>query len=113
MLSDAVEALIEDDDDLAADVMQRDDDVDRLWYMASRVFRTVLRNPTAANEIGFPRETVFDFQSSARPLGVSPTTRRRSPASPRNSGRSPANSRASRSLEARPSQSPRLRWTPC
>jgi len=68
MLSDAVEALIEDDDDLAANVMQRDDDVDRLWYMVSRVFRTVLRNPTAANEIGFPRETVFDYQSSARQL---------------------------------------------
>ncbi|MFB6223303.1 MAG: PhoU domain-containing protein [Haloarcula sp.] len=68
MLSDAVEALIEDDDDLAEDVMQRDDDVDRLWYMVSRVFRTVLRNPTAADEIGFPRETVFDYQSSARQL---------------------------------------------
>ena len=68
MLSDAVEALIEDDDDLATDVMQRDDDVDRLWYMISRVFRTVLRNPTAATEIGFPRETVFDYQSSARQL---------------------------------------------
>ncbi|WP_336337178.1 PhoU domain-containing protein [Haloarcula brevis] len=68
MLSDAVEALIQDDDDLAADVMQRDDDVDRLWYMVSRVFRTVLRNPTAADEIGFPRETVFDYQSSARQL---------------------------------------------
>ncbi|WP_276272490.1 phosphate uptake regulator PhoU [Haloarcula litorea] len=68
MLSDAVEALIEDDDDLAQDVTQRDDDVDRLWYMVSRVFRTVLRNPTAANEIGFPRETVFDYQSSARQL---------------------------------------------
>jgi phosphate uptake regulator len=68
MLSDAVEALIEDDNDLAADVIQRDDDVDRLWYMVSRVFRTVLRNPTAANEIGFPRETVFDYQSSARQL---------------------------------------------
>ena len=68
MLSDAVEALIEDDTDLATDVMQRDDDVDRLWYMISRVFRTVLRNPTAANEIGFPRETVFDYQSSARQL---------------------------------------------
>ncbi|WP_226010432.1 phosphate signaling complex PhoU family protein [Halomicrobium salinisoli] len=68
MLEDAVEALITDDDDLANDVMQRDDDVDRLWYMVSRVFRTVLRNPTAATEIGFPRETVFDYQSSARQL---------------------------------------------
>ncbi|MFB6297515.1 MAG: PhoU domain-containing protein [Salinirussus sp.] len=68
MLEDAVEALVEGDDDLAQDVIERDDDVDRLWYMVSRVFRTVLRNPTAATEIGFPRETCFDFQSSARQL---------------------------------------------
>ena len=68
MLEDAIEALIADDDDLAADVIHRDEDVDRLWYMVSRVFRTVLRNPTAATEIGFPRETVFDYQSSARQL---------------------------------------------
>jgi len=68
MLEDAVEALITDDDELAQDVIERDDDVDRLWYMTSRVFRTVLRNPTAANEIGYTRETCFDFQSSARQL---------------------------------------------
>jgi phosphate uptake regulator len=68
MLSDAVTALVENDDELAHDVMERDDDVDRLWYMVSRVFRTVLRNPAAATEIGFPRETVFDYQSSARQL---------------------------------------------
>ncbi len=68
MLADAVEALIEDDDELAHDVKERDDDVDRLWYMVSRVFRTVLRNPTSVNEIGFSRETVFDYQSSARQL---------------------------------------------
>jgi len=68
MLEDAIEALITDTDGLAQDVIERDDDVDRLWYMTSRVFRTVLRNPTAANEIGFSRETCFDFQSSARQL---------------------------------------------
>jgi phosphate uptake regulator len=68
MLEDAVEALVTDDDELAHDVMERDDDVDRLWYMTSRVFRTVLRNPTAANEVGYPRETCFDLQSSARQL---------------------------------------------
>jgi phosphate uptake regulator len=68
MLEDAVEALVTDDDQLAHDVIERDDDVDRLWYMTSRVFRTVLRNPTAANEIGFARETCFDYQSSARQL---------------------------------------------
>jgi phosphate uptake regulator len=68
MLEDAVEALLTDDDQLANDVVERDDDVDRLWFMTSRVFRTVLRNPTAANEIGFPRETIYDLQSSARQL---------------------------------------------
>ncbi|WP_136689216.1 phosphate signaling complex PhoU family protein [Halorhabdus amylolytica] len=68
MSGDAVEALVTDDDDLAQDVMERDDDVDRLWYMVSRVFRTVLRDPTTATEIGFPRETVFDYQSGARQL---------------------------------------------
>jgi phosphate uptake regulator len=68
MLEDAVEALVTDADELAQDVVERDDDVDRLWYMTSRVFRTVLRNPTAADEIGFSRETCFDLQSSARQL---------------------------------------------
>jgi len=68
MLEDAIQALVEDDDALAHDVIERDDDVDRLWYMTSRVFRTVLRNPTAAAEVGFTRETCFDFQSSARQL---------------------------------------------
>ena len=68
MLEDAVESLVTDDDELAHDVMERDDDVDRLWYMTSRVFRTVLRNPTAANDVGFSRETCFDLQSSGRQL---------------------------------------------
>ncbi|MFC6903606.1 PhoU domain-containing protein [Halalkalicoccus tibetensis] len=68
MLADAVEALIEDDDELAADVIERDDDVDRLWFMVSRVFRSTLRNPGAAAEIGLGREACFDYHSSARQL---------------------------------------------
>lgn len=68
MLADAVRALIEDDDDLAADVIERDDDVDRLWFMVSRVFRSTLRNPGAAAEIGLGREACFDYHSSARQL---------------------------------------------
>ncbi|TKR27939.1 phosphate uptake regulator PhoU [Natronomonas salsuginis] len=68
MLADAVAALIEDDDDLAADVVQRDDDVDRLWSMVSRVFRSVLRDPSAVAGIGLDRETCFDYHSSARQL---------------------------------------------
>ena len=68
MLADAVTALIEDDDTLAADVIERDDDVDRLWFMVSRVFRSTLRNPGAAAEIGLSREAGFDYHSSARQL---------------------------------------------
>jgi phosphate uptake regulator len=68
MLADAVTALLEDDDGLAADVVQRDDDVDRLWSMVSRVFRSVLRDPSAAAAIGLDRETCFDYHSSARQL---------------------------------------------
>ncbi len=68
MLADAVTALLEDDDDLAADVVQRDDDVDRLWSMVSRVFRSVLRDPGAAATVGLDRETCFDYHSSARQL---------------------------------------------
>ena len=68
MLEDAVTALCEGDSDLAADVIERDDDVDRLYYMTARVFRAALRNPGAATEIGLPRETCFDYHTSARQL---------------------------------------------
>ena len=68
MLEDALTALIEDDDDLARDVIERDDDVDRLWYLVSRIFRATLRSPTAAEELGLPREMCFDYHASARQL---------------------------------------------
>ncbi|ELY98292.1 phosphate uptake regulator PhoU [Natrialba chahannaoensis JCM 10990] len=68
MLSDAVTALIENDDDIAHDVIQRDDDVDRLWLVVSRIFRATLRSPRAAEELGVPREDCFDYHSSARQL---------------------------------------------
>ncbi|MFB6117943.1 PhoU domain-containing protein [Halosegnis sp.] len=68
MLADAVSALVEDDDDLAADVIQRDNDVNRLYYMVSRVFRSVLRDPSTAAEVDLDRETAFDYHSCARQL---------------------------------------------
>ena len=68
MLADAVSALTADDDDLAHDVIERDDDVDRLYMMVSRIFRATLRNPKAAEELGLPREVCFDYHSSARQL---------------------------------------------
>ena len=68
MLEDAVTALVENDDDIAQDVIERDDDVDRLWLVVSRIFRATLRSPRAAAELGVPREDCFDYHSSARQL---------------------------------------------
>ena len=68
MLEDALAALSELDSDMARDVIQRDDDVDRLWMVVSRIFRTTLRTPKAAEELGLPREACFDYQSCARQL---------------------------------------------
>jgi phosphate uptake regulator len=68
MLGDAVDALAARDSDAASDVMSRDDDVDRLWYVVSRIFRGALRSPTVAQEIGVSREVAFDYHSSARQL---------------------------------------------
>ena len=68
MLEDALLALRELDRDLAADVIQRDDDVDRLWMVVSRIFRATLRTPKATEELGLPREVCFDYHSSARQL---------------------------------------------
>jgi len=68
MLGDAVDALAARDFDAASDVTSRDDDVDRLWYVVSRIFRGALRSPTVAQEIGVSREVAFDYHSSARQL---------------------------------------------
>jgi phosphate uptake regulator len=68
MLEDALLALRDLDRDLAHDVIQRDDDVDRLWMVVSRIFRATLRTPKATEELGLPREACFDYHSSARQL---------------------------------------------
>ncbi|WP_256403378.1 phosphate signaling complex PhoU family protein [Halorubrum salinum] len=68
MLEDAITALSEHDHDLARDVIGRDDDLDRLWLVVSRIFRATLRTPKAVEELGLPREVCFDYHSSARQL---------------------------------------------
>jgi phosphate uptake regulator len=52
MLEDAVRALVTNDADVARDVVERDEDVDRLWFVVSRIFRSTLRSPRAAEELG-------------------------------------------------------------
>ena len=68
MLEDAVRALVSNDEEVARHVVERDDDVDRLWLVVARIFRATLRSPRAAAEIGLGREDCFDYHSSARQL---------------------------------------------
>ena len=68
MLEDAVAALADGDVDMARDVIGRDDDVDRLYMVVSRIFRSTLRTPKAAEELGLTREQCFDYHASARQL---------------------------------------------
>ncbi|WP_423747051.1 phosphate uptake regulator PhoU (plasmid) [Haladaptatus sp. SPP-AMP-3] len=68
MLKDAIRALTDPDDALAQDVIDRDDDVDRLWFVVSRLFRKTLRTPAAVEELGIPREVCFDLFTGARQL---------------------------------------------
>lgn len=68
MLEDSLTALRNLDDSLAEDIITRDDDVDRLWMVVSRIFRSTLRTPRAAAELGLPREICFDYHSCARQL---------------------------------------------
>jgi len=68
MLADAVTSLLENDEDIALDVIQRDDDVDRLFLVVSRIFRATLRSSRAVEDLGVSREDCFDYHSSARQL---------------------------------------------
>ncbi|MHC1631913.1 MAG: phosphate signaling complex PhoU family protein [Methanotrichaceae archaeon] len=44
MIQDTIEALVNNDKELASDVIQRDDDVDRLYLLVSRQFTEILRS---------------------------------------------------------------------
>jgi phosphate uptake regulator len=66
MLGDAVEALREGDRPLADDVIERDDDVDRLRALVERAFRTSLRDPQVAAEAGLTQTACFDHHRCVR-----------------------------------------------
>lgn len=68
MLRDAISAVVQNDTEIAEDVADRDDDVDRLWLVVSRIFRGTLRSPAAAPDLGISREDCFDYHSTARQL---------------------------------------------
>lgn len=50
MIQDALSALLTNDREMAADVIQRDDDVDRLYLLVSRQFTEILRKGSVKQE---------------------------------------------------------------
>ncbi len=68
MLSDSMAALRGNDFELAEDVIERDNDVDRLWFVVSRAFRTALMSPTKIKDLGMARLDCFDYHTCAEQL---------------------------------------------
>lgn len=68
MFKDAIQALLNLNKELALDVEDRDDDVDRLFLAASRRFRVMLFDILEKNEEQISRVEYFDYQRAAKQL---------------------------------------------
>ncbi len=68
MFEDAVSALVDGDEVLAEDVVERDDEPDRMFAMVNRIFRASLRDLRSVDDLDVTREECFDYYSAARQL---------------------------------------------
>lgn len=68
MHMDAIIALKNGDTDLALDVMQRDDDVDRLFLLTAKQFRSILRGARVPNISDISIDEYHDLRMTAAPL---------------------------------------------
>lgn len=68
MHEDAVTALLEQDDDLADHVVERDNQVDRLYAMISRHFQRSLVSLRETEELELDQSELYDYQTTARQL---------------------------------------------
>ncbi len=68
MFEDSVAALVDGDRELARDVVERDDEPDRMFALVNRMFRASLRDLRSVEELGVTREECFDYYSAARQL---------------------------------------------
>ncbi len=67
MIQDALAAMLTNDREMAADVIQRDDDVDRLYLLVSRQFTEILRSGSVKQESLDPI-TAFNYARAATNL---------------------------------------------
>lgn len=64
----AVTAVVEADEDLAARVRDRDDEVDRLFGMVSRHYQRALVDLQEIDQLGLDRPTIAEYYTTARQL---------------------------------------------
>jgi len=62
MHRDAVAALIDGDVHLSTNVMARDDEVNRLYFLLVRLLRTVIQNPTLGEKLGIRPIDCLDYR---------------------------------------------------
>jgi len=65
MHRDAVTALIESDAHLAKNVIARDNEVNRLYFLLVRILRTVIRNPGLSEKLGILPIDCLDYRLTA------------------------------------------------
>jgi len=65
MHRDAVTALVEGDVPLAKNVISRDDEVDRLYFLLVRILRTVIQNPNLSEKMGILAIDCLDYRLAA------------------------------------------------
>jgi phosphate uptake regulator len=65
MHRDAVNALIDADLHLAKSVVDRDDEVNRLYFLLVRILRTIVQNPDLGGKLGVREIECLDFRLAA------------------------------------------------
>jgi len=65
MHRDAVTAFIEGDVHLAKNVVDRDNEVNRLYFLLVRILRTVIRNPSLSEKLGIRPIDCLDYRLAA------------------------------------------------
>jgi phosphate transport system protein len=68
MLTDAISAFTRRDEELAKDVVERDDDVDRLELVVARQLSLLLRDLLLEEEVGLPKLHFFYYHAVAKQL---------------------------------------------
>ena len=65
MHRDAVSAFVDCDVHLAKDVVARDDEVNRLYFLLVRILRTVIQNPSLSDKLGILPIDCLDYRLTA------------------------------------------------